>query len=206
MLTIEDYRKALFKRYEEVKDGDFAEYLLHPTPARFKKLSIFLTEDLNAADKKVYGRFFKDENYDLKVIGAFDTDKLKPICNFVKGYSQLTNLNSLDFLAVLVDLESRPFVNFRKSGKPSSENFIRQTYSHKEAAGLDKTQCADGYDEVKNEGRDGLNFEEYMALAQKKQPEMSNKQAFFFGMFTFALLLLGFGYFYFSRKHYNGME
>lgn len=207
MLTIEDYRKAIFKRYEETKDGDFAEYLLQPTPARFKKLSIFLTDELSQADKKIYGKFFRDENYTIKVLESFDTDKFKPICNFVKGLSQLSSLNSLDFLAVLVSLESRPFVKFRKGEVPvftkNEEHVCAPRPNDSQSEKLFTVNNLEGTEEKKEESS---NFEEYLALVQKKMPEMNNKQAFFFGMVTFALLLVGFGYFYFSRKRFGNFK
>jgi len=205
MLTIEDYRKAIYKRYEETKDGDFAEYLLQPTPARFKKLSIFLTDDLSPADKKIYGKFFRDENYNIKVMESFDTDKFKPICNFVKGVSKLTSLNSLDFLAVLVSLESRPFVKFRKGETAMLDNLKNYKHSLKP----DNVTVKRMFDDLKGaeEKKSGNpNFEEYENLVQKKMPEMNNKQAFFLGMITLAVLLVSFVYFCFSRKRFNNFK
>ena len=204
MLTIEDYRKAIYKRYEEVKDGDFAEYLLQPTPARFKKISIFLTDDLSPADKKIYGKFFRDENCTVKVIESFDTDKFKPICNFVKGASQLTSLNSLDLLAVLIALEARPFVKFRKEGIPVSHNLGQQADNRvNDDKRNGKLFTVNEVKVVEDKESDNPNFEEYLALVQKKKPEMSITQAFFFGMITFAVLLVSFGYFYFSRRRFG---
>jgi len=205
MLTIEDYRKAIYKRYEEIKDGDFAEYLLQPTPARFKKLSIFLIDDLSTADKKIYEKFFRDENYNIRVLESFDTDKFKPICNFVKGVSKLTSLNSLDFLAVLVSLESRPFVKFRKGEADVLENLKYYEHSIETDNGTEK-KIFDDFKGVEDKKSANPNFEEYADLVQKKMPEMNNKQAFFLGIITLAVLLVSIVYFCFSKKRFNNFK
>ena len=205
MLTIEDYRKAIYKRYEEIKDGDFAEYLLQPTPGRFKKLSIFLTDDLSPADKKIYEKFFRDDNYTIKSLEAFDTDKFKPICNFVKGVSQLSSLNSLDFLAVLVSLESRPFVKFRKGEIPVFKK-TQECNTQLDDELSEKLFTVNGFKGIEDKEEDASNFEEYLALMQKKIPEMNNKQAFFLGIITLAVLLVSFVYFCFSKKRFNNFK
>jgi len=116
MVTVDDYKKAILATYATAKEGGYAEYLLQPTPARFKKLSLLLLNE-NAADAEIYNRFFlfKEGEPQFKQIEFFDTDKFKPLSNFVKGKSELTNPNSLDLLAVLVGFNPRPYSKFRKS-------------------------------------------------------------------------------------------
>ncbi|MXN91938.1 hypothetical protein GR160_11955 [Flavobacterium sp. Sd200] len=128
MVTLDDYKKAILVAYNHVKDGDHAEYFLQPSPARFKRLSLLLLNENNAADLDVYKRFFifKDGEPLHRQIEIFDTDKFKPLTNFVKGKSELSNLNSLNLLALLVGLDQRPFSKFRNGTLNREEGEIKK--------------------------------------------------------------------------------
>lgn len=143
MVSVDDYKKALLACYMHAKNGEYAEYLLEPTPARFKRLSIVLLNDVSA-DIEIYKRFFifKDNEPLFKQIENFDTDKFKPLCNFVKGKSELTNLNSIDLLAILVGFSPRPYVKFRNGGITNTTN-ATAAFASNFNGGLQKANFAD---------------------------------------------------------------
>lgn len=121
MVTLEDYKKAVLTRYEEVKNGEFSEFLSLPTPAKFKKLCLLLLDGLNATDKNIFNIFFKAENTTRKCIEVFDNDKFRPLRNFVIGKSNLSRQESIDLIAVFIKLDSRPYSKFRIIGEVTSE-------------------------------------------------------------------------------------
>lgn len=130
MVTLDDYKKAILAAYMQSKNGEQAEFLLQPTPARLKNLSLFLLNE-NATDIEVYKRFFifKDDESIAKQIENFDTDKFKPLSNFLKGKSELSSLNSLNLLAVLVDCNPRPYSKFRNGRNILAGEILRSNES-----------------------------------------------------------------------------
>lgn len=121
MVTLEDYKKAVLTRYEEVKNEEFSEFLSQPTPAKFKNLSLLLLSGLNATDKNIFNIFFKTENTTQKCIEDFDNDKFRPLRNFVIGKSNLSRQESIDLIAVFINLDSRPYNKFRTAKVTSEE-------------------------------------------------------------------------------------
>lgn len=121
MVTEEDYRQALLRHYDMVKDKDFADYLLTPTPAKLKKLSILLLDGLGTDDKKVFEDFFNEKDITARYIEGFDPDKFKPLCNFLRRKSMLGSSISLNLIAILIDFEYRPYKKF-KNYKSDSED------------------------------------------------------------------------------------
>lgn len=137
MVLIEDYKRAILARFSLIRDEQNAEFLMQPTPARLKKMCIYVWDVLTVADKEVYKRFFmcKEDAELYKKIQNFDIDRFKPLTNFLKGKSELTSLNSLDLLAVLLGLNARPYQKFRQIEGEDPLSFKEGNYEKTKAKG-----------------------------------------------------------------------
>lgn len=113
--TSSDYSIAIMQRYEAEKSKKYSGFLYDPTPRLLKELCLILFDSgLKKKDVEVFESFFtpKSESGLRKAIERFDGEKLRPVCNFLKGTSKKTNSNILNLIAVLIDFEDRPFANF----------------------------------------------------------------------------------------------
>ncbi len=113
--TSTDYCSAVKQKYEQEKSKKYEGFLFDPTPAKLRDLClIFFDVGLRKRDEEVFESFFKpkEESGLRKAIEKVDVEKLRTVCNFLKGNSKNTNSNVLNLIAVLVDFESRPFSNF----------------------------------------------------------------------------------------------
>jgi hypothetical protein len=114
--TIEAYKMAIKTKYEEVKTGEFSNFLLNPSPAELKILCLLLWDNgISKQDQKIVDVFFglNDASEKRKQIELFNVDKLKPIGNFLKGKTETTRVANLDLVAFLVDFHPRPYRKFR---------------------------------------------------------------------------------------------
>jgi hypothetical protein len=116
--TLIKYGEAIKAKYEEVKYTDSTGFLYNPSPANLKQLCLLLFDDLAKNDWESYNRFFifKAVANPRKHIENFDTDKFRPLRNFLLGSSEKSSQNNLDLLAVLVNHKPRPFNDFIKDG------------------------------------------------------------------------------------------
>lgn len=113
--TLDAYNLSVKAKYESEKHGHRSDYLLNPTPAGIKSLCLLIVESSNSrSDLEIMSRFFnfKEEEDKIRQVKRFDTDRLKPVCNFLKGKTEFTQQTSLDLIAVLVDFSPRPFSRF----------------------------------------------------------------------------------------------
>lgn len=118
--TIDDYKKGVKTKYEDVKTGAFSSFLVNPSPAELKNLCLLLFDrGLNIQDQEIFERFFdlNDKTSKRKQIEYFDVDKLRPISNFLKGKTETTKTVNLDVLAILVDFNTRPYKKFIAGNK-----------------------------------------------------------------------------------------
>ena len=111
MVTEEDYKREILAKYEADKSQSLRE-ILQPSPAKLKKWSIYLLDTLSTDDKRVYCRFYKLNDVTANALKSFDNDRLRPLTNFLKGKSELSDPFGIELLAVLVDFEDRPFSKF----------------------------------------------------------------------------------------------
>lgn len=116
--TSDDFIRAVKQKYDVEKTKTYQGFLLEPSSAKLRDLCLlFLDKDLKKKDEEVFECFFqpKEKNELKKAIENFDVEKLKTVCNFLKGTSKKTNTNVLNLIAVLVDYELRPFSKFLHS-------------------------------------------------------------------------------------------
>ncbi len=128
-ITSNDYIIAVKEKYELEKNGIYGGFLIEPTSALLRDLCLLVFDKgLKKKDEEVFANFFKpkEEKGLRKAIENVDVEKLRTVCNFLKGVSKKTNLPVLNLIAVIVDYEMRPFSKFI-------------TLENKDAAITDKT-------------------------------------------------------------------
>lgn len=116
MNTLEAYKQSVKAKYELEKQGVFSDYLINPTPAKIKKLcSLVFEKNQNQTDLGIFDRFFdfKEKESKIKQIAAFDTDKFRPFKNFLVQNTDISQIESLNLIAVLIDFHPRPYLKFR---------------------------------------------------------------------------------------------
>lgn len=115
--TLDEYKKAVKERYDEVKESDISGLLENPSPANLRELCIIKAEIIsNKEDKLIFTRFFdiKDDESIIKQIEKCDTDKLKPAGNFLKNKTKDTKQIIVELIAILIDFKPRPYLKFSK--------------------------------------------------------------------------------------------
>jgi hypothetical protein len=115
-----DYSKAVKFKYEQAKTELYSSFLLKPSPAEMKILCLQLFDNtISKQDQEIFDIFFEldDKTNKLKQIEYFSVDKLRPICNFLKGKTVTTRIPNLDMIAFLVDFNPRPYKKFVTANK-----------------------------------------------------------------------------------------
>ncbi|MNQ41479.1 hypothetical protein D3C85_551550 [compost metagenome] len=128
MDNLDAYKKAVKAKYELEKSGKFSDYFINPSPAKLKNLCVLLFEaNTNLVDEGVFDNFFnfKEGENKIKQIRKFDTDKFRPFKNFLIQNTDISQIESLNLIAVLVDFNPRPYLKFRTADL--SENDKEET-------------------------------------------------------------------------------
>lgn len=105
------YLADIKAKYEIEKSGSNSIYLSKPSPAVIKNLCLKIYKSCESRiDKEILKDFFdlKGDDNDKKIIKQFDTDKLRPICNFFNGKTEVPKPDIYDLMALLVDYQPRP--------------------------------------------------------------------------------------------------
>ncbi|WP_139785319.1 hypothetical protein [Chryseobacterium phocaeense] len=93
--------------------GELSLHLTEPTPSRLKSECIIVySERFKEKDTKALRLFFqtKEDTTDYSSsIRNIDTDKFKPLCNFLKGRTSDTDAKNIELLSWLIDFEPRPY-------------------------------------------------------------------------------------------------
>lgn len=112
-----DYKKSVMALYRSLKDKrQLSSELENPSPGKLKRLcEKMLRNNLEKRDYEALKDFFNPKNeYDSleKSISGFDSDKLKPLINLMKGeIMDSTNDENYKLLAVLIGYEPRPYTS-----------------------------------------------------------------------------------------------
>lgn len=113
---LEEYKKAVRLKYETEKNGDYSSFLFNPSRAKLRDLcSELFKQNLNVEDLKTFSLFFGFE-YNLDNLKKLrdQKDKFRPIENFFKGETDLSDIEGINIAAILVDFKPRPFSRFIK--------------------------------------------------------------------------------------------
>lgn len=149
------YTDRVFKTYQNKKEeGILSLNLIEPTPAKLKQeCSIVYSERYKEKDSKTLRLFFlpKDDFTDYGVsIRNIDTDKFKPLSNFLKGRTTETEDKNIELLAWLIDFEPRPY-NFKYDYDTEKDIDVR-----------------DGEVDEKSENNDPLEKEGFLPVPEEK--------------------------------------
>jgi len=115
--TLEDYKIAVKAKYEIEKRGTHSSILISPSRARLRSLCLeIFKSNQNQNDLNVFSSFFRFE-FSPSCSGKLkgQTDKFRPIETFLKGETNLVDVEAINLAAILVDFQPRPFLKFSKS-------------------------------------------------------------------------------------------
>ncbi len=109
--SIEAYKKAILAQYEIEKEGKYSSFLIAPSRAKLRQLCEERLKESNHKEDKisfhlVFG--FEYEAGNRNKLQA-QTDKFRPIETFFKGETDLTEIETINIAALLVDYKPRPF-------------------------------------------------------------------------------------------------
>ncbi|MEC4049201.1 hypothetical protein OX284_007150 [Flavobacterium sp. SUN046] len=124
-VTTVDYLKAIKQHLHTAKQNDATGILHKPSPAQLRNYCLLLFDNkLTHDDETVFRHFFhikKEE--DLRMaIQHCDVDRLKAIQKFFDGTIETPNSINLEFIAVLIKFDPRPYNHFSKKGTPLKSN------------------------------------------------------------------------------------
>ena len=113
---IQEYKSDIRAKYILEKLGVYKGFLINPSPAKLRDLCILIfKENKNSDDLSSFSFFFGfDFNEGNLNKLKKQTDKFKPLGSFLKGNSELSDLNGLDFVAVLINFQPRPINKYSK--------------------------------------------------------------------------------------------
>lgn len=115
--TFEDYKKAIKAKYEEELEGEYSNNLSSPTTANLRKLCVKRFESNNNRDDLTAFEAFFDIPFDQNKKNFFGDDemnKLEAVKRFFLGKTENPAEDTIQLAAILVDLQPRPFREFRK--------------------------------------------------------------------------------------------
>ncbi|WP_281310555.1 hypothetical protein [Flavobacterium flavigenum] len=175
-LNEDDYKEAVRSKFEKEKEGIYSNYLNNPSQANLRDLcwKIFKSNE-NTDDLNAYSDFFKfkfdSNNEDTSTTY---TDKFKKVGRFFKGETKPAKIDTINFAAVLVDFEFRPFAKFKKhytNGQKNTEEENDLMYE------IETAQEFQIESEVKNE--DSIQIEKLSEESNLLEEENLDKTALF---------------------------
>ncbi|WP_395626590.1 hypothetical protein [Daejeonella sp.] len=109
-----DYKVQVLDFYKKMREqGLLPLHLINPTAAKLKKECILIFQSRSTkGDIGILRQFFGHREEDLgylKAIKTIDTDKFKPLVNFLKEQTQDTEDKNIELLAWLIDFNPRPY-------------------------------------------------------------------------------------------------
>lgn len=115
---LNEYRKSIREEYEIQKNGIHANFLLNPTAANLRDLCLLIFKENNNSDDLTSFRLYFGFDFSIKNAHELNDDKklnkLKSLGKFLKGKSELKNIDGLNLAAMLVSYENRPYNKFSK--------------------------------------------------------------------------------------------
>lgn len=114
--ALDAYKKAIRVKFEDEKTKEYSSFLLVPSRAKLRQLCIErLKHSESIDDLKSFEIFFSfqfESSNKNKLQAA--TDKFRPIETFLKGETDLADIEGINVAAILVDFQPRPFKKFAK--------------------------------------------------------------------------------------------
>ncbi|HBD25665.1 hypothetical protein [Flavobacterium sp.] len=109
--SLEAYKKAIRAHYEIEKQGKYSSFLINPSRAKLRQLCEERLKESNEKEDKLSFNLVFGFEYDagnrnkLKSL----TDKFRPIETFLKGETDLSDIEAINITALLVNFKPRPF-------------------------------------------------------------------------------------------------
>ncbi|WP_073484664.1 MULTISPECIES: hypothetical protein [unclassified Flavobacterium] len=125
--TFEDYKKAIKAKYEEEVEGEHSNNLSSPTTANLRKLCVKRFKSNNNKDDLSAFESFFDVPFDKdkkNLFGDEEMNKLEAVKRFFLGKTEKPAEDTIQLAAILVDLQPRPFREFRKQNDPDELELI----------------------------------------------------------------------------------
>ena len=142
--SLEAYKKAIRAHYEIEKQGKYSSFLIKPSRAKLRQLCEERLKESNDKDDKlsfnlVFGFEYEASNRNkLKSL----TDKFRPIETFLKGETDLSDIEAINITEILVNFKPRPFrfFNIKSFGNQSlnEEEEIEEEEKNKEKKNEEK--------------------------------------------------------------------
>lgn len=190
------YTDSVFKTYQMKKEkGKLSLNLVAPTPAKLKQeCSIVYSERYKEKDGKTLRLFFlpKDDSTDYGIsIRNTDTDRFKPLSNFLKGKTSETEDKNIELLAWLIDFEPRPY-NFKfnyeaELGDPDDNKTDWEELSVNER-GYENSEQKNFSEKEKDENKYSSEGDE----KKGKTPELSLKNILIGGVLSCSFIFAGY--------------
>ena len=114
--TLEEYIKAIKNKYETEKEGEYFDFLYHPSRGKLRDLCWLIFEDNPTPDDlNVFRNLFcLDFEHTQKNKFKDQKDKFRPIETFFKGETHPSNIDAINLAAILVDFQPRPSKKFNE--------------------------------------------------------------------------------------------
>lgn len=109
-----DYIKLVIEAYNKKRaNNELSLLLAQSTPAKIRKACLHVyKERYDKKDEEVLKAFFgpaEPGRQFLLLIQEFETDKFRPLDNYLKGSTEKTDDTNLELLAWLIDFKHRPY-------------------------------------------------------------------------------------------------
>lgn len=115
---LSDYKKEVQAKFEEEKKGINSSIFINPSRAKLRNLCIEIFKDnANADDLNSFASFFGfqfNPEHTNKLRDTTNTDKFRPIETFLKGETDLADIEGVNLAAILVDFKYRPYLKYSK--------------------------------------------------------------------------------------------
>lgn len=114
-LDHQDYTTLLLGEYKrKIANNEISPLLSKPTPAKIRRACVTVFQErYNRRDEQILKAFFglpENSKSFLDHIRDFETDKFKPLDNYLKGHTERTDDKNLELLAWLIDFRHRPHI------------------------------------------------------------------------------------------------
>ncbi|KAF2342924.1 hypothetical protein [Flavobacterium tistrianum] len=180
--TLEEYKKAIKIKYEIEKEGEYFDFLNHPSRGKLRDLCWLIFEDNSTQDDLKVFRNLLCVDFDYTQKNKFKTqkDKFRPIETFFKGETDPTNIDAINLAAVLVDFQPRPFKKFNEKCRIEEakqiKNVAKDVTAEIDSNGIEENVLLENeneeYKEVPEKENLILNFKELFSkkMVQKIYP------------------------------------
>jgi hypothetical protein len=142
---IQEYKSDIRAKYTLEKTGVHKGFLINPSPAKLRDLCILIFKENKNSDDLASFSFFFGFDFNEGNLNKLkkQTDKFKPLGTFLKGDTELSDLNGMDLVAVLINFQPRPI------NKYSKINHTENSFN-KDIEVLKKEESVDVFEEIEN--------------------------------------------------------